>query len=224
MSINYSGTRFETPNSDADIEKYLLKTFRFTKRKDDDDGYDIYPDEEIHSTFIAHSPYQMAIENFKYSIDRIVRSYESKGIKLTSEQNELVVNGLLSSYKNYSLAEEDRETYTAFIMDAVLKSYGDDDIFDPDNKLTGFSPDFSKTKTVIDYLKQSGKFNGPYGKLKTMTKAASIANDLHDATSIAYKSLCLELKQIDFRNTVKRVSSQDHHEELREAVVEYLGK
>lgn len=221
MTIHkYGVEKFQTPNTDADIEKKLLGEFKFTKGKTDG-SYEMWPDDEIHSINITHTPYQMAMENFKHSVNRVVTTFESKGYELTNEQKEVAVKGLLNGYKN-KLDPEDRETYSALINEAVYRAYEDDGILSHENKETGFTEKFSTTRSVIDYLKATGDYNGQYGKVQKMTKARSVVQDLHNATAIAYKSLYAELKQMNYRDSLIKLSATDEAEELRKALIEYL--
>lgn len=222
-SFNDSVEKFQTPNTDADIEKRLLAVFKFTKKRNDD-SYDVWPDDEIHTIYITHSAYEMAIENFKHSVERVVKTFESKGYELTDDQKKLAVKGLLDSYKYNSLTPDDRESYTAAIMEAVYMAYEADGIFNEKNKFTGFSDKFSTTKSVIDYLAASGKYAGYYGKVEPMSKAKSVVHKIHKATSVAYKSLNLELRQMNYREKLINLSGADEHEELRKAMIEYMKK
>lgn len=221
MTIHkYGVEKFQTPNTDADIEKKLLGEFKFTKGKPEG-TYEMWPDDEIHSVNITHTPYDMAMENFKHSVNRVVTTFESKGYELTNEQKELAVKGLLSGYRN-KLDPQDRETYSALINEAVYRAYEDDGILDHENKETGFTKKFGTTRSVIDYLKAVDDYNGHHGKVQKMTKARSVVQDLHNATAIAYKSLYAELKQINYRDSLVKLSATDEKEELRKALIEYL--
>lgn len=216
----YGVEKFETPNTDADIEKKLLSEFKFTKGRPEG-TYEMWPDDEIHSVNITHTPYDMAMENFKHSVNRVVTNFESKGYELTAEQKEIAVKGLLNGYRN-KLDPQDRETYSAMINAAVYGAYEDDGVLDHENKETGFSKKFSTTRSVIDYLKAIGDYNGQHGKVQKMTKARSVVQDLHNATSIAYKSLYAELKQMNYKNSLVKLSATDEAEELRKSLIEYL--
>lgn len=219
----YGVEKFQTPNTDADIEKCLLGALKFTKGKTDG-SYEMWPDEEIHSIYITHSAYEKAIENFRHSVNKVVTSFESKGYELTDEQKKWAVKGLLDGYKYYSLTDEDRQTYSAFIMAALYKSYADDGILEVENRETGFSEKYRTTRSVIDYLKAGGKYTGAYGKTQMMSKAESIVHELHNATSLAYKSLHIELKKMNYRDSLVKMSETDEREELRKTLIDYLGK
>lgn len=215
----YEMVNFQKPNSDADIEKCLLKAFKFTRRKDSD-GYDIYPDDKIHTIFITHTPYELVIENFKKAIQSYVRSYEKKGFELTKEQTALMVNGLASNYIVYGATKEESETYASYIMRSIDDGYNNDGVLDVTNRETGFSEKFSHTATVIDYLGKVELREGMHGEQVFMTKAKSIAMAAHREISYAHSALGIELKTLDYSERLKRIAAPNVGEVIRD----YVGK
>lgn len=213
----YEAVNFQKPNTDADIEKCLLKAFKFTKRKESD-GFDIYPDEEIHTIFITHTPYELVIENFKKAIQSYVRSYEKKGFELTKDQTDLMVNGLASNYKVYGATKEESETYAGYIMSGIDDGYKKDGVLDVKNKVTGFSRKFSKTTTVIEYLGKVELREGMYGEQVLMTKAKAIAMAAHREISYAHAALGVELKTLDYSERLKKIAAPNVGEVIREYV------